>query len=193
MKYFWLFTFVIIICSCKNKTVDVPLLIAEEDSLESFFPVTDYLKGQLAIIKDNPLNPLKIESFGKKSDSVYVKIEDLDSLLDVFMHPVIDTANLMNAYKQSRFYDKTIDLYTLSYEAKDPGKLKEGLLNWVVYVSPQNNMVNRVYLIKELPNKNKLQLTWQSDKQCTIVEVGQSIKNPDENAVVKQTQIIWKF
>ncbi len=193
MKYFWLLTFVVIICSCKNKTANVPLLVAEEDSLESFFPVTEYLKGQVAIIKSNPLNPLKIERVSGKSDSVYVKLEELDSLFDVFLHPVIDTVNLMNAYKQSRFYDKTIDLYTLSYEAKNPGKLKEGLLSWVVYVSPQNNMVNRVYLIKELPNKNKLQLTWQSDKQCTMVEVGRSTKHPDENAVVKETQIIWKF
>ena len=189
MKYLCFLGFVLIISSCKNKTTNTVLPVSDEDSTQSFFPVTDYIKGQVEIIKSNPLNPLMIKTFGGKSDSVYVKIESLDSLFSDFMQPLIDTVNLMDTYKQSRFYDKTIDQYTLSYEAKDKGELVEGLLNWDVYVSPKNNMVNRVYLVKELPNKNQLQLTWQSDKQCKIIEVS----NKNENPVVKETNIIWKF
>lgn len=193
MKYLLIFGFVLSIYSCKNKSGEATLPVADEDSLQSFFPVTDYLKGQVAQIKSNPINPLKIETRDGKSDSVYVKIESLDSLFEVFMQPVIDTINLMDKYKQSRFYDKTIDQYTLSYEAKDRSNLAAGLLNWDVYVSPKNNMVNRIYIVKELPNKSQLQLTWQSDKQCKILEVTNNKNSETENPDIKETNIIWKY
>lgn len=190
MKYLLLFGFVLCICSCKNKTVKATLPVADEDSLQSFFPVTDYLKGQAEIIKATPLNPLMIKTVAGKSDSAYVKVEKLDSLFSVFMQPLIDTVNLMPLYKQSRFYDKTIDQYTLSYEAKDRTKLDGGLLNWDVYVSPENNFVTRVYIVKELPDKNQLQLTWESDKLCKMLELKPTSSG---NPVVKETTIIWKF
>lgn len=190
MKYLLLLVFAVSVYSCKTKTENKVLPVADEDSLQSFFPVTDYIKGQVEIIKSNPLNPLMIKTVAGKSDSVYVKIESLDSLFSAFTTPLIDTVNLMNNYKQSRFYDKTIDQYTLSYEAKDPNKLEEGLLSWDVYVSPENNMVNRVYLVKQLPNKNQLQLTWESDKYCKMIEINGT---KTENPIVKETNILWKF
>ena len=193
MKYLLLLGFVLSIYSCKTKSANTSLPVADEDSLQSFFPVTDYLKGQVMIIKSNPLNPLKIEIIDAKSDSSYLKIESLDSVFSDFLHPLIDTANLMDGYKQSRFYDKTIDQYTLSYEAKDHSKLVDGLVSWDVYVSPKDNMVNRVYMLKELPNKNKLQLTWQADKLCKIVEIKSDNNFSAEDPVVKETNIIWKF
>lgn len=184
----------LIFWSCQNKQNQSTHLAAkDEDSLQSFFPVTDYLKGQVAIIKANPINPLKIVSTPTQTDSTWVKMEDLDPLFAEFLTPIIDTVNLQNRYNQSRFYDQTIDLYTLTYEAKDTNNLAAGLLRWEVYVSPKSNMVTRVYLLKKLPQQNLLQLTWQSNQYSKIVEVLPAASSVNQSPIIKTTSVIWKF
>jgi len=158
----------------------------------SFFPVTDYLKGQVADIESQGINSLKFIIKGNKKDSIWIKRDSLLREVGAFLHPVIDTLNMTKFFKQEKFLDQSVDAYTFTY---DPiGTLPDSmqLRHWDVYVDPQDGIVRRVYLVKDLGNGRQQQLTWDAhEKFCKIIELS---TKPDGTPFVENEQkIIWNF
>jgi hypothetical protein len=178
--------------SCNNHENPVGQL-AEKDSTppQNFFPVTDYLKGEIYNIKKSGINPLKYTTVNGRTDSAWIKIEDLDSTLAEFLHPEIDSTNLMALFSQESFRDQSLDAVTFTYDATAvlPDSMK--LKHWDVYVDPKTNKVKRVYLVKEIDKAKTLQLMWVSGQRCKITTIV-----TDANGVMKvekEEKLIWDF
>ena len=84
--YMVFFMLVLISSSCKqgqksekeSKSV-ADTLITEKPEVSFFFPVTNYIQGQIFDIKKNAsVNPLKITNINNKVDSSWLKMENLD-------------------------------------------------------------------------------------------------------------------
>lgn len=160
-------------------------------SNEPFFPVTNYLKGQISEIQKGGVNPLKYVTINNTTDSSWVKIEDLDKEVAPFLETVIDSSNIAHLFSEKKFLDQTINAYTFTYDPT--GQLPDTfqLLHWDVYVDPVANEVKRIYMIKKT-KKNKIdQLTWQSDKWFRIVTIATD-KN-DKASVEKEVLVKWDF
>ena len=185
-------TCVIFLCSCSNHGKPAKQ-ISGKDSLEKqrFFPVTDYLRGEVYNIKKSGVNPLKFTTINGSTDSAWIKIEELDSVVAEFLHPEIDSTNLVTLFAEKSFLDQSLGAVTFTYDAAvtlpDSMKLK----HWDVYIDPKTNKVTRVFMVKE-PGKSKtLQLTWLSGQSCKIITVG-----TDPNGVMKvekEEKLIWDF
>jgi len=158
---------------------------------EPFFPVTSYLKGQINNIQKGGVNPIKYVSIKNRTDSSWVKMEDLGKEVSSFLEDIIDTANLAHLFAEKKFLDQTINAYTFTY---DPiGRLPDSfrLQHWDVYVDPETNYVKRIYLIKKINDNKILQLTWQSDKWCKLVTI--STDKDGKSTVEKDILIKWDF
>lgn len=169
----------------KNNTV------VADTAQQKFFPVTSFIKGEVFEIKRSGINPLQYTTQNNHTDSVWVKIENLDSAVNEFLHPVIDSANLTDLYTEKSFLDQSINAITLTYEAKAllPDTMK--LRHWDVYIDPETQKVKRVYLVKEMNGGKMLQLTWLSNQWCKITSI---ITNKNGiSKVDKETKIIWAF
>lgn len=145
-----------------------------------FFPVTAHLKGELFNLKKSGINPLKYTTSNGQTDSVWLKLEELDSALQEFLQPNIDSANLITLFTEKSFLDQSLNAITLTYEPLGilPDSMK--LKRWDVYIDPISKNVKRIYIVKE-PNETKtLQLTWVTNKWCKIVTIF-----TDEKAVSK--------
>ena len=184
----------IIVLSCNqgnNKTNTVAETTTADTEQVSFFPVTDYLKGQLAEIRAKGINPKKISIVNKKEDSSWVKIEDLDTELEMFLTPVIDSTNLASLFTEKKFLDQTINAFTFTYDPVKPLPDSFLLQRWDVYVDPVSNMVKRIYILKKTTDHKTLQLTWQSDMWCKMVTITDDAKG---NAIVeKEVTLKWDF
>ncbi len=158
---------------------------------QSFFPVTSYFKGQLYDILHKGINPLKYRTINDHTDSAWLKIESLTKEVDEFLHPEIDSVNLINLFTEKKFMDQSIDALTFTY---DPiGELPDSmtLRHWDVYVDPKSGNVRRVYMVKQVSENKTMQLTWQGDKWCKTVII---VNNPDGSSVVeKEEKISWDF
>jgi len=163
-----------------------------EDSIhQSFFPVTNYIKGQIKAIIDKGVNPVKYVTINDHTDSSWLKVEELPQAFEDFLHPVIDSANLTSWFKESGFMDQTINAFTFTYEATAPAPDSINLLHWDVYIDPPTGNVRRVYLVKSEGEGNSRQMTWQGDKWCKIVDIN---TKPDGTSVVeKEVKISWDF
>lgn len=156
-----------------------------------FFPVTDFLKGQVVEVKNKGINPIIITIKDKHMDSVWLKAENMDEAFSPFLSPVIDSTNLAGIFIEKKFLDQTINAYTFTYDPLKPLPDSFLLQRWDVYVDPGSNTVRRIYMIKKTPDHKTLQLTWQTGKSCRIVTIATDAKGTDY--VEKEVTIKWDF
>ncbi len=179
--------------ACQGKEQkNIPKEVLVEEQV-SFFPVTDFLLGQLNEIEKLPVTPLQININGNKYDSSWLKREDIRKMASPFLHPVIDSASMATYFVGKSFLDQTINAFTFSYDAKTklPDSIK--LIHWDVYVDPTKNDVQRIYMVKEEDSNighMTTQLTWMSNKWFSVRTIDQATGKEPE---VKEEIVKWDF
>jgi hypothetical protein len=185
----------IALMSCGGSDKEAPAKPVATDTTaakpQRFFPVTAFLRGDLAAIKQKGVNPVKITVVGQKVDSAWLTLEQLPAELNEFLQPVIDSTNLIDFYKETSFQDQTINTFTFTYEPR--GLLPDSLTlrRWDVYVDADNQTVKKVYLVKQITTDGKpktLQLTWEAGRRCKMLTL-----NPETSTVEKEITILWDF
>jgi hypothetical protein len=159
--------------------------------IQRFFPVTAYLKGEIFNLKKNGINPLKYTTANDRTDSVWLKMEELDAALQEFLQPEIDSANLITLFTEKSFMDQSIDAVTFTYDptAILPDSMK--LKHWDVYIDPKSNKVKRIYMVKDVDKNKILQLTWISNQWCKITSIVTDEKG--ESKIEKEEKFILDF
>lgn len=193
--------FIKLICSsllfffsaCHNTEVKQVTPINNTEETQSFFPVTDFLLGQLNEIEGLPITPLKIIVTDNKRDSIWLKKTNIRTFAFPFLHPVIDSVSMQNFFTEKSFMDQTINAVTLSYDPKIklPDSIK--LNHWDVYIDPQKKTVQRIYMVKEeIINAASVttQLTWKVNKWCSIRTI---VQQPKTVPQVKEEIMKWDF
>ena len=183
--------------SCHNHTGTAPdavPVIAPARIDTSFFPVTAYIKGQMLQFDSMPVTPLHIITIRDKSDSQWIKREQLRSFLSSFLEPEITETNLIKYFTETRFNDQTVNAITLSY---DPiGTLPDSmpLKSWNVYIDPKTGNVTGVFIVKRTKAGNQSitqQLTWENNTSAQIVNILN--KSDGSGEILNQEKFIWNF
>jgi hypothetical protein len=191
-RYFLIAAATLLLNACNNggeKATAAPVATVQEKP--SFFPVTAYLKGQIREIKERGITPVKYVTINNHTDSVFVTFAQLDEVLKEFLHPEIDSANLIPFFTESKFLDQSINAFTFTYEPKPPVPDSVLLTHWDVYIEPEVSKVKRIYLVKKGGANKTLQLTWQSNEWCKTTTI---VSNPDgTSAVEKEEKISWVY
>jgi hypothetical protein len=179
--------FIIFFSACSGKKNNTASTIPVQT--ENIFPVTDFLKGQLRIIDSMGVTPLKIISVNGKTDSVWLKREDIRKNATPFLRPVIDSANMYSLFSEKSFLDQTINAFTFSYDPKKklPDSIK--ITHWDVYMNPQTNTIDRIYIVKENADTTS-QLTWLVNKWYSIRTI---VQLANAQPQIKEEKMIWNF
>ena len=178
-------------CSCLENTNST--LAKNTVPSQAFFPVTNYILGQLREIDSLPVTPLKITTINGIDDSVWMKKEDIRIFAKPFLYPDIDTANLKSFFIESSFLDRSINAFTFSYDPITTLPDSFSLKRWDVYIDPQKNIVKRIFIIKEQKNNGSLQtiqLTWKSNSWCKITTITTA---PGNQSNRKEEIMKWNF
>jgi hypothetical protein len=180
--------------ACNNNQSDSSTIVNsnenKKDSAVRFFPVTSYLKGEIFGIKNGGVTPVRKITIGTKTDSTWLKMDELDSVMTDFLTPIIDSTNLINTFTESRFKDETLSAYTFTAEPKNSKENTFAFTHWDVYVDVETNKVKRIYLIKKESPTRELQLTWQCGKWCKIITIS---TESGKSVIEKEEKIYWSF
>lgn len=164
---------------------------AKTEEKPRFFPVTSFIRGQLFEISNKGINPLKYTTRNGHTDSVWLKLEEVESAVHEFLEPTIDSTNLISLFTEKKFLDQTLDAFTFSYDPAGALPDTMHLSRWDVYVDPKSGNVKRVYMVKNTTDNKTLQLTWLSGHWCKITTIG---NKPDGSSEVeKEEKITWDF
>lgn len=179
------------IVSCNNDKKTIENNAPQIEAAPDFFPVTDYLKGQVADLKTIGINPLKYTTINNKTDSVWLKPEEFDSAFAEFLHPEIDSSTMAAYFTETKFFDQTLNTYTFTYEPKKSMPENMQVKRWDVYVDPETNRVKRIYIEKYAPGMKEIQLSWQAGRNCKIVYI--TMDASGNQVVGKEELIKWYF
>ena len=186
--------FFFISCKSHDATNAQKKLTVTDSSIQknepvNFFPVTNYIKGQIYEIRNGGMNPFRIVTSPGHKDSGWLKMESLDKEVADFLTPEIDSANLISLFSETKFIDQTLDALTLTY---DPIKtLPDSLLlkHWDIYIDPTKGTVKSVYILKKLPGNKTQQLTWSAGKSCNIKTIAEDTSG--RPSIEKEITIKW--
>lgn len=182
-----------VLAACNNTAKEQPApTVAETDTTKQhFFPVTTFIKGEIYEIKNDGVNPLKYTTANNRTDSVWLKMEEVETAVSEFLTPEITADNLTTLFTEKSFLDQSINAVTLTYEPKStlPDSMK--LRRWDIYIDPNTQKVKRLYMVKEINSELTLQLTWVSKKWCKITSIATD-KN-GASTVIKEEKLNWDF
>jgi len=184
-------------CNQGKKTVDTTERVNQKNvdsskETASFFPVGDFIKGELTEIRRNGKNPIKYFFRGKQQDSSWIKVEALETEFQEFYSPLIDSISYASFFSEKKFFDETLSAVTLVY---DPiNILPETLpwINWDFYIDPETNSVNRIYLVKKLSPDQSRQFTWIPGKSCRAITIVESNKG-EKPQIIDEVNIKWDY
>ena len=181
----------VIIAGCDQKKVTQQEQKTTENK-NNFFPVTQYLLGQLKELDSLPVTPLKITSINSKTDSVWLKKSEIRSFVQPFLNPVIDSISWSKYFIEKSFLDQTINAFTFSYDPIKQLPDSIELKRWDIYVDPGTGKVKRLYIVKQLntPPQQTIQLTWKQGYFCKITTI---TEKPGASPQIKEEQLIWNF
>jgi len=186
-------TLLILLVSCnqeKKENEKSPAKLTEEEAV--FFPVTDFLKGQLIEIRERGLAPIFYQDKKGKMDSTWIKMDSMESFVADFLSPSIDSFSMAEYYTLKKFYDQTLGRITLTYEANKVLPKNNPWLSWNVYIDPEKGTVEKIYLVKSASPNQKLLLNWSCKTQCSMTGIEEDEKTNTTNVFRKET-IKWKY
>ena len=197
MKLFCFSIIILIFTSCissDSKKTSLPENNISVQKRDSFFPVTSFLKGQIAQLNSLALTPLHTITVNGKTDSLWIKREQLGILLVSFLNPAINETNLIEYFKETSFNDLTLNTITLTYDPIKTLPDSIRLTHWDVYINPETGKIQKIYMVKKFKSKDAFvteQLTWQTDRSATITTLIN--KAGIKTELLKVDKFIWNF
>ena len=189
MKLFYV-VLILSLYACHNSDKVSPSHVNPSEEKEVFFPVTEFINGQIAEIKEKGVTPVRYLIKGKQKDSSWLNMHDLKNQFSDFLIPEIDSVKLASSYTARRFYDQTLNEITLMYEANQPFSKNIKWLSWNVYINPETGKVDRIYLLKRISENQTSQLTWIPYKNSKAVNV---FDNGDTAYIENEVNTKWEY
>ena len=167
---------------------------AKDNKVDSFFPVTSFIKGQLRQIDSLTINPLHTVRINQQTDSFWIKPSALSPLLADFTQPEIKETNLTTLFKGSSFNDQTLNSVTFTYDPISALPNSISLRHWDLYIDPESGKVRKVYLVKQNKKQDGTyiqQLTWKTDQWAMITTLLE--KTDGSTSLLKEEKFVWNF
>lgn len=171
-------------CKAKKKKPDVPA--------EQFFPVTSYLKGELAKMDTSLATFYKIETADGKSDTTPIRNVDVKRYAREFATlPDISVDSLKNDYQASHDYDDMLGSFVFMFTTKEdhPVRREDVVLDPQPNAQGKNDIQSIFVELWEAKGDSTVRknMLWNAGKDfqvTTVTEAGGSEKT-------KKLQVIW--
>lgn len=176
--------FFIVGCKEKKKNAGVPA--------DQFFPVPEYIKGELARLDTSLATFYKIETMEGKSDTTPIRNTEVRQYASDFANlPDISSSDLKDDYQVTQAYDDILGAYVFMFTTTEAHPVRR---EDVVLDTEQNtegkNKVQSIFIERwdnEEDTAIRKNMLWEAGKKfqiTTITEAGGTQKT-------KKVQVVW--
>lgn len=186
IRFLTILLFVAVFAGCKNKEKkpDVPA--------EKFFPVTSYLKGELARLDTSLATFYKIENNDGKIDTVAIKNVEVKQFANDFLTlPDISADSLKNDYQITHEYDDILNAFVFMFTTNEdhPVKREDVVLDPEPNEQGKNNI--KSIFVELWQNKGdtlvRKNMLWEGGKNFQITTVSEA----GGTQKTKKLQVVW--
>ncbi|HTE23163.1 hypothetical protein [Flavitalea sp.] len=114
---------------------------------KQFFPILDYLKGELNNVDSFATAIRLYTTINGKTDSSMIKVEQFNGIMQEFLPPELSKENFEKYYSESSFYDQTTETSTFTYATKNDD-LEFHRIDILVQGTESYDKVSSIYMEK---------------------------------------------
>jgi hypothetical protein len=173
--------------SCKHNQKDQT---GKQTREKNFFPVADYIQGEIQYVDSLPLGITKYFIRGNSTDTSYIQSTEFNQIAREFMCAKLEPHIFEKEFSETSFIDATSQAATFTYSTQN----KQSELKRVDVLAGSGegtNKVTSVYLQKEIRHNDTLilkKLLWRTRTSLQIVT---SIQDGNKSPVVTQLKLVW--
>ena len=184
----------LLLIACNNTSPSSATQTIQKDSIppQDFFPVSEYIGGQLTLILDTFRFPLtKTITIGGKSKLSSATDEELRQWAQYFRQPDINDSSLRKLYKETNIADQGTASVTLDYTTTNNSLPVQKIEVYIKADPVENDKVTGVYIEKNFSvgdTSFNQKLYWKTGKN---MQVFTEKKVKDKLLPVEQVKITW--
>jgi len=157
---------------------------------KDFFPVADYLNSEIGYVDSLPLKMVKYITINKKTDSMFIKLSEFDSLAREFLPVELNDSAFQQDFDESSFFDQTTNSLTFTYSTKnEKSRLKR--VDVLANRTSGFDKVRSVYMEKDMVQNDTpvlKKMYWRSKKSFEIITIVRSANQPQ---VTNHLKVVW--
>jgi hypothetical protein len=193
MKQFKLLLVIaVIMLACNNqKTSTTPIQSDTIMQQQTFFPILDFIGGQIKMIDSLQLPLTKSVTSNNKTKLEALSDTEFKLLARNFQQPDINDTAIRKFYKETSIADQSIPSVTLIYSTSDT---MLPIQKASVFIKPdpfKNDKVSAIYIEKLFKQNDTLinqKLYWKTDKNFQVIT---EKKIGNRLLPVEQVKVIW--
>ena len=171
---------VLISCTSDNDT---------KDPNAGFFPVSSFIKSQVAMV-DTTLNSImKVVTQNGISDTSYISRQEFRSHAQDFLNlPDLSSEKLKDEYTETQLFDQELKSIVLNYTPKEEGNEIQRQEVIIVPNEQTGDKVKTIYVDQVLEDKGKTiqkRLTWGVDQYFQVVTITKAANVPEQVKIVR--------
>jgi hypothetical protein len=179
--------------ACKNHTPTNTEATQKDTSTaaKSFFPVVDFIGGEMKMVDSLQLPLTKTVTINKKEKLTQLSDAEFHMLAKNFTEPDINTSALRRFYTESSIADESIPSISFTYTATDTA-LPIQKVNVFVKPDPiENDKVRGIYIEKVFRNGDtaiQQKLYWKAGRNMQIIT---EKRIGDKHLPAEQVKVVW--
>lgn len=187
-----IFILALIFTACKNNDShpsNSNNTLKDSVSSEPYYPISDYIRSQVAYVDTMPLaiDKLTFEN-GKRIDSNIIDRPTFKKMAEEFEQPDLNLAAVKPFYKENMYNDLSINSLTFTYDTKDPN---QELQQATVLLNPDTKKVKNI-IIKKTRVRGDTTITinglWKNNMNF---QINYTLQPKIGIAIEKQVKVIW--
>lgn len=168
-----------------------PITAATDSAQKNFFPVADYLRGEIRYVDSMPLALLKTNIRDDRTDSSFIKPDEFHRIAGEFLLPDLEKEQLSKKFLENSFMDRATGNLTFTYSALDK-HLPLQRVDVVAIPAPTGaTQIKSIFLQTSEPSGDTLvvkKMLWTAKKNLLIIT---SLQPREKPPVVRQVKVVW--
>jgi len=162
----------------------------EPEAPKSYFPVQDYIKGEIKLVDSTPVGIMRKFISGAKKDSSFIERPEFHRITQEFTSDQLSKSALEKNYTETAFNDQTTGYFTMTYlpvSADAPYRRIDVLAK----PGQSADHISSIYMEREYSQGDTAiseKLFWKANTSFQIIK---EKKYKDQNPVVEQLLVIW--
>ncbi len=187
---FPVFAIFIAMTACKNSnTKTTNITIKDSVAKEAYYPISDYIRGQIAYVDSMPLAIDKsVFENGKRIDSNIIDRATFKQLAEEFAQPDLNLNTIKPLYRENMYNDLSMNSLTFTYDTKDPN---QELQQATVLLNPDTKKVKNI-IFKKTRIHGDTTITmnglWKNDMNF---QINYTLQPKMGIAIERQVKVIW--